>query len=128
MRLLPDTHAFLWFATADARLSPAAAAAIRDANNTVFLSIASWWEMCLKVGKRKLDLAPGWQTSLPQRMAIERIEWLHIEARHCERTIQLAALHGDPFDRMLAAQALEETLTLVTVDPLFAGYGVPVLW
>lgn len=114
--------------TDDARLSATAAAAIRDPANSVFLSMASWWEMCLKIGKRKLDLAPDWQTSMPGRMAKEKIQWLHIEARHCERTVRLAALHGDPFDRMLAAQSLEEGLTIVTVDAVFAGYGVPVLW
>lgn len=128
MRLLLDTHAFLWFAAADARLSGPARLAICDPTNEVFFSPASYWEMCLKIGRGKLVLQDGWMNWLPQMMAQQQLQWLAIAPSHCEATLRLDPLHGDPFDRMLVAQAQVEKLVIVTADATIANYGVPILW
>ncbi len=128
MRLLLDTHAFLWFAAGDPRLSQAALNAISDGANEVFFSPASYWEMCLKIGRGKLLLQQGWMNWLPRMVSQRQMQWLPIEPRHCEATLHLQPIHGDPFDRMLVAQAQTEGLTLVTADHAVRSYPVQVLW
>lgn len=128
MRLLLDTHAFLWFAAADMRLSEPARLAISEPTNEVFFSPVSYWEMCLKIGRGKLTLQSGWMNWLPQMMAQQQLQWLPIHPSHCEATLHLDPIHGDPFDRMLVAQAQVEKLMIVTVDTAIASYGVPILW
>lgn len=132
MNLLLDTHIFLWSITSR-RLSPAADAAFLDADNTLYLSAASYWEICIKLGIGKLTLPEDWQSTADLAMTINAIRWLPIEKSHC---LELLALprpelvfgHRDPFDRLLIAQARAEGLTLLSADPNFGRYDVPVLW
>jgi PIN domain nuclease of toxin-antitoxin system len=128
MRLLLDTHAFLWFASGSNQLSATAHVAISEPLNEVYLSPASYWEMCLKIAKGKLVLQAGWTEWLPDMMAKQGVRWLPITPAHCEATLNLGPHHGDPFDRMLVAQASVDRLTIVTIDPLFHAYSVPILW
>ena len=118
MRLLLDTHAFLWWCGDDARLGDVERQAIRDGANEVFLSAASVWEMALKQVLGRL------QVPEPASAAVARLgfEPLPIAFAHAEATISLPPLHRDPFDRLLVAQARAEGLTLVTVDPLVRAY------
>ncbi len=127
MRLLLDTHAFLWSITSS-RLSPAADAAFLDTGNQLFLSVASYWEMCIKLSLGKLALPDNWQQVAERAMAVNEIRWLPIEPRHCRAVIALPHHHHDPFDRLLVAQAQTEKLTLLSADPNFGGYDVPVVW
>ena len=123
MRLLLDSHAFLWFSIDSPRLSRRAKDAI-DAAQEVRLSYASIWEMAIKqaIGRLKLQQEPE---GMAERLGVDL---LGIELPHLRRLPQLPSHHGDPFDRMLIAQAIEEGLTLVTADALVQRYPVAWLW
>lgn len=123
MRLLLDSHALIWWAENPAELTPAARAAIADPANEVFMSAASLWEIGLKCAKGKLRVPAG----LAGALRADGISDLPIHVRHAERALALPPHHGDPFDRMLVAQALEENLTLVSRDRWIPAYGAPLL-
>ncbi len=123
MKLLLDTHVFLWWSGDDQRLKGEAREAIANAERVV-VSAASAWEAAIKSAAGKLQLL----TPFEEAVEINRFEKLPVEFRHAAATAVLPPHHGDPFDRMLIAQALTEGLTLVTHDRLFAQYGVSVLW
>ena len=123
MRLLLDTHVFLWWRGASDRIPPRVKGAISEADS-VFVSAASAWEVAIKVALKKLRI-PG---PLDQAVAESRFEQLPISFSHASMVTGLVQHHRDPFDRMLVAQALVEGLTVVTHDRRFEPYGVPVLW
>jgi PIN domain nuclease of toxin-antitoxin system len=123
-RLLVDTHALLWWLADDPSLSPTARDAIADPNNEPLVSAASVWEIAIKRSLGKLT-APD---DLPDTIADEGFAWLPISAQHAWRVRDLPMHHADPFDRVLAAQALVEGVPIVTTDPRFAEYGVDVRW
>lgn len=127
MRLLLDTHAFLWYISADAKLPEAHLAAIRDASNEVYLSAASVWEAVIKHGLGKLPLPSPPAEYLPQQRAAHGIAALPIDETAMVHLAALPPLHRDPFDRILVAQALLVNLTIVTIDPEILAYPVPVL-
>ena len=121
MRLLLDTHVLIWW-DEGARLSRAAGNAIRNADQ-VYVSAVSGWEIAIKTALGRLQ---------PSRTVSEAIretgfEELPVRLRHAEALVRLASPHRDPFDRMLVAQALVEGLTIVTRDPAFAAYDVPLV-
>lgn len=118
MRLLLDTHVFLWWCADDPRLGEAERAAIRDGANDVFLSTASVWEMAIKQALGRLQV-PEPPSAAVARLGIGR---LPIDFEHAEATVGLPPLHRDPFDRLLVAQARVEGLTLITTDPLVRSY------
>lgn len=120
MRLLADSHVLIWWVDNPAQLTPAARAAIANPDNEVFMSAASLWEIGLKVAKGKLRVPPNFA----QVLRAGGFADLPVHARHAELAIALPAVHGDPFDRMLVAQAIEEGLTLVSCDQWIASYGV----
>lgn len=113
MRLLIDTHVFLWWCADDRRLSAADRGAIGDAANEVYLSAASVWEMTIKEALGRLRV-PEPVSAAALRLGFEP---LPVTFEHAEATAQLPPRHRDPFDRMLIAQAQIESLTLVTRDP-----------
>jgi PIN domain nuclease of toxin-antitoxin system len=128
VNLLLDTHAFLWFVDADLRLSPKAKSLIEDPANRKFVSIATCWEIAIKVGLGKLNLGEPAATFLPRELGVNLFDILPIELAHATFVATLPHHHRDPFDRMLAAQALIETMPLVSVDAAFDPYGVQRLW
>lgn len=128
MRLLLDTHAFLWWVDDDKRLSRAAHAAIRDRENECLVSLASCWELTIKVSLGKLSLESSVEQFVPTHTAINGFRLLPIEFSHTGRVARLPFHHRDPFDRMLAAQALVERLAIVSADPIFRRYGVKRVW
>jgi PIN domain nuclease of toxin-antitoxin system len=128
MNLLLDTHAFLWFMEGNERISPRARAAIEAAEGVRALSVASAWEMAIKSSLGKLDLAKPLGELLPPLLADAGIELLPIEVPDLARVATLPFHHRDPFDRLLAAQALERGFTIVSVDEAFDAYGVARLW
>lgn len=128
MKLLLDTHAFLWFVEGAADLSPVALHAILDESNAVFLSPASYWEICIKISIGKLALAPGWPRFLEREMRRNAIQWCPLKPEHMQGIVDLPFLHRDPFDRLLVSQARHERLSLVTADPWIPRYGVKTVW
>ena len=127
MRLLLDTHAFIWFATGDTQLGEAVALAIAEPDNEVLLSSASIWEMAIKASLGKLVLTAPLASIVAA--AHERgIGSLPVSAAHALRVESLAFHHRDPFDRLLIAQALEEQLVIASCDGAFGNYAVPLLW
>lgn len=127
MKLLLDTHAFLWGINGQ-RLSQNAQNAFLDANNELYLSAVSYWEICIKQSIGKLGLAANWVQVFDQELEINHIQWLPIEKLHCQKLGGLPFLHGDPFDRLLIAQAIVEGMTLLTADASIHQYPVPALW
>lgn len=127
MRLLLDTHAFLWMDARSSRLPAAAVEAIDAPDATVFLSVASVWEIQIKSsgGRLRLD-RPLDEIIRAQRDAGLRI--LPVMLRHVFALDHLPDHHRDPFDRLLIAQAIRDRMTLVTCDPQIARYPVPTLW
>ena len=128
MRLLLDTHVFLWWVEDAPALSRKARAAIANAENQCFLSVASSWEMAIKLSMGKLKLADAIERFVPQQLAENGFSQLGIDFRHVARVAALPFHHRDPFDRLLVAQAMEEKLPVVTSDPLFKKYGVTRIW
>jgi PIN domain nuclease of toxin-antitoxin system len=126
--LLLDSHAMLWFFWDDPQLSGAAKSLIEDADNRKLVSIASCWEIAVKVGLGKLDLGESSQSFLPREIARNNFELLPISLAHATMVEQLATHHRDPFDRLLAAQAMMEGLSLISTDSIFDQYGVARLW
>ncbi len=127
MRLLLDTHAFLW-GVGGHNLSTNARLAFLDPSNDLYLSSVSYWEICIKATIGKLNLTANWQQDFDEEIMINKIKWLPVEKIHCQKIINLPMLHNDPFDRLIIAQALCEDLTLMTADANIRRYTVPTLW
>ncbi len=125
MRLLLDTHVFLWYITADSRLPAPFPVAIREPTNEVYLSVASIWEAVIKHGLGKLPLPAPPAEYLPQQRDAHGIATLPIDEGTMPHLAGLPALHRDPFDRLLIAQALHHGLTIATVDTEVLAYPVP---
>ena len=128
MRLLLDTHAFLWWVGASPKLSRRAKAAVAKATNQCLVSVASGWEIAIKVSLGQLRIDAALDRFLPEQLALNGFQPLAIDFKHTARVARLPFHHRDPFDRLLVAQAIEEELTLVTADAVFAQYGVKRLW
>ena len=120
MRLLADSHALIWWVENPSMLTPDARAAIADPANEVFMSTASIWEIGLKVAKGRLRVAANFAAVL----RADGFTDLLIHPRHAERALTLPPIHGDPFDRLLIAQAMEEGLVFVSCDRWVPAYGV----
>jgi PIN domain nuclease of toxin-antitoxin system len=123
-RLLVDTHALLWWLADDPQLSPDARATLADGSNELLVSAASVWEIAIKRSLGKLT-APD---DLVEVVADEGFAFLGVSPWHAWRVTTLPPHHRDPFDRLLAAQALVEGVPIVTADPQFGPYGVGVRW
>ncbi len=127
MKLLLDTHVFLWYISADPQLPAAFRDGIRDPANEVYLSAASVWEAVIKHAPGKLPLPEPPAEYLPRQRQAHRIATLPVEEAALSYLASLPPLHRDPFDRIMIAQALQQGMTLVTVDDQVGAYPVPVL-
>jgi PIN domain nuclease of toxin-antitoxin system len=127
MRVLIDTHALLWYLQGDANLSNLALTTIEDKDNDVFVSIVSLWEIAIKSGLGKLELQcpfENLETDLQQLdIKILPIAFAELNIYH-----SLPLHHRDPFDRILIAQSIGNSLTMITRDALFAPYSIQVMW
>ena len=128
MRLLLDTHTFLWWIDDAPELSKKARAAIGKAGNECFVSLASCWEMAIKSSIGKLSLSQPLDRFIPEQLAVNGFQLLDIDFRHITRVEALPFHHRDPFDRLLIAQAMAEKLTLVSADSTLEAYDAPLLW
>lgn len=127
MRLLLDTHAFLWFIDDNPRLS-AKAKLLIESDADLLLSAASLWEIAIKVSLGKLTLAHPFDVFLPEQLTKNAVEILPISLAHLGAVAALPFRHRDPFDRLLAAQASVEGTPIVSADPVFDAYPVRRLW
>ena len=127
MKVLLDTHTFLWAIADDGRLSRRAQQ-IYTGPNDLWLSVASVWEILIKVRAGKLPLPEPAGTYIVKELAKNKIEVLPIKLDHVLRIESLPLHHRDPFDRILIAQSLEENLPLVTADPVFERYPAKLIW
>lgn len=128
MRLLLDTCCFLWLALESGKLSVAATTAVNDPANTLFISDASIWEISLKHSTGKLPLPDRPRLWLPRRLEFFQVHTLPISHGIIYRSGEIPRVHNDPFDRLLAAQALEEELTILSPDKPLALLGASMLW
>jgi PIN domain nuclease of toxin-antitoxin system len=124
MKILLDTHIFLWLISGDRSLSTELLDAIRDSDNAVYLSVISVWESSIKYQLGKLPLPEPPEIYLPKQRDLHQIDSLAIDERSVIQLAKLPLLHRDPFDRMLVCQALENGLTIVTVDGAIRAYSV----
>ena len=128
MKILLDTHAFLWIISDSQKLTGKAKAAYIDTDNRLFFSAASLWEISIKVSIGKLKLSGDWHTVIKKELEINGIQWLPIESTHCQKIIDLPFHHRDPFDRMLISQACCEEMAIITTDKTFQKYDVDIIW
>ncbi len=128
MRILIDTHAIVWWATGDQRLSRGARVAIADPDTEVFISIASAWEIQIKATLQKLTLHESVDALYRSLIVDHDFRMIGIELKDINHLSKLPPHHRDPFDRMLVAQALRGDFTLVTKDSILSSYGATTLW
>jgi PIN domain nuclease of toxin-antitoxin system len=128
MRVLLDTHAFLWYVLDDARLGADAKAVISDGANEVLVSAASFWETAIKVGLGKYSLSVPFAEFWQNNIDVNQFAVLGIEIKHAAILTSLPHHHRDPFDRLIVAQALAEGIPIVTADGAIRPYGVTVIW
>lgn len=128
MRLLLDTHTFLWFIEGNLNLSDTARNLIEDEETQKFLSIASLWEMSIKISMGKLDVGMRLSELVTQQIYDNAIDLLEIKPGHLDELTKLPFHHKDPFDRLIIAQSIVENLAVVSKDSVFRHYTVRLLW
>lgn len=127
MKLLLDTHIFIWWADQPEKLSPTALSALEDEANELLLSVASVWEMQIKIQLGKLKLSLPLKDLVKNQQETNNLTVSPVALTHVLALDALPFHHKDPFDRLLIAQSIEEDLTLVTADTQFSAYSVKLL-
>ena len=128
MKLLLDTHAFLWAISGDPRLSEKAEQLFVTGRNELYFSVASVWEVLTKVQIGKLPLPSPVGRYLSDQLARNSVYVLPVQLEHVLRLETLPLHHRDPFDRILVAQSLHEDLPILTADPLLKKYSATLIW
>ncbi len=128
MRLLLDSHALIWSQDDTSQLSPVALAALSDPANDRLISVATIWEIAIKVGKKRLPLSKPFRQWMDTAIADLYLTLLPITLDHTDRQLALPPHHGDPFDRLLISQSLVEGIPIVGSDTQFDAYGVNRIW
>jgi PIN domain nuclease of toxin-antitoxin system len=128
MRVLLDTNSFLWFISGSNRLSIDAQRFIADLDNQLVLSLASLWEIAIKISIGKLELLQPFDQLIPQQLKENDIHVMPIELSHLTKILGLPFHHRDPFDRLIIAQALTEGLSVISSDIVFSKYSVKLIW
>jgi len=128
MRILLDTHVFLWWITDAQNLSDNARTIIENTDHELYFSVASAWEIGIKVKTGKLDLPENLEQFITENLVQNHIFVLPIQLSHTLAVYHLPLQHRDPFDRILIAQSQVETMPLLTADPWFGRYDVQTIW
>lgn len=128
MRILLDTHTFLWWNVNDSQLSATARQLIEDGENEVFVSAASAWEIAIKAAKGRLILPEPPPQYVANRVRLHRFQSLPISIAHASAVHNLPPHHNDPFDRLLIAQSNLEKMALLSIDSTIAKYDVDIVW
>ncbi len=127
MKLLVDTHVFLWLVQQEP-IPRRVLAQLEDLSNELFVSVVTPWEMQLKIGIGKLTLGRSVQSVVETQIRCSAMALLPITLNHIDALSRLPDHHRDPFDRLLVAQAIHEGMTLVSSDRTIAKYAAPTLW
>jgi PIN domain nuclease of toxin-antitoxin system len=128
LRVLLDTHSFLWLVTDDPKLSERAKSIFLDADNELLCSAVIGFEIAVKYSLGKLDLAEPPREFMENRLRNNALKPLAVTLAHTYRLAHLPFHHRDPFDRLLVAQALEEDLPLLSADEILSAYGIRRIW
>ena len=128
MRLLLDTHTFLWFILDDPHLSTTAREMISDPTNDIEVSPATYWEIAIKISLGKYALPESYDVFIEREIQDNDFRILPIEPKHAAALTTLPFHHRDPFDRLLIAQAIVEAMPIVSIDAAFNAYPVTRLW
>jgi PIN domain nuclease of toxin-antitoxin system len=128
MKVLIDTHTFLWWNIKDPQLSARAEEIISDGKNEIYLSAASVWEIVIKTAKGRLILPGTPAQYISSRMSLYRFRSLPIQISHAVHVYELPPYHSDPFDRLLIAQSQLESLPLLTKDDDILRYELETIW
>ena len=128
MKLLLDAHALLWFIGNDPQLSSAAREKIESQDHEKLVSVASLWEIALKLSLGKLRLPLPFAEVFPRQLEVNGFELLPVSCVQLNQLAELPFHHRDPFDRLLIAQALADGLTIVTRDSTFSQYPAKTIW
>lgn len=128
MNALLDTHSFIWFVEGNPSLSSPVRAIIEAPDNDIFVSIASIWEMAIKISLGKLHLSQPFDVFVSHQLLVNDISLLDITVNHTSQVATLPFHHRDPFNRLLIAQSLVEHIPLISIDTIFDAYGVKRLW
>lgn len=127
MKVLLDTHVWLWWLSEPERLPVAIREALEDGENPLYLSVLTSWEIAIKYAVGKLPLPEPPLVFVEKRLQRDGLQTLHIEHRHALAVAQLPMHHHDPFDRLLIAQARDESMVLATVDSKIKAYDVEII-
>jgi PIN domain nuclease of toxin-antitoxin system len=128
MKLLLDTHAFLWFVLGDPRLVQSALDQIRNPAHVKLVSPASYWEIAIKISLGKYALNEPYEDFMQRGIVGNGFSVLPIEPKHTTALTTLPYHHRDPFDRLLVVQAMVERVPILSIDPVFDAYGITRLW
>jgi PIN domain nuclease of toxin-antitoxin system len=128
MRVLIDTHIFIWYIQNSERLPSSIATYINDGRNDILLSIASVWEMAIKQSTGKLNLGLPYASFIEEQMRLNSMELLPLRLDHLEVVTTMPFHHRDPFDRLLIAQAMLENIVIISADSTFSSYPVQRIW
>lgn len=128
MTFLLDTHAFLWFALSDSRLSQTGKELISTPSNRLFLSPASYWEIAIKVSLGRYELSDDFGLFMREQIAENSLDILPITLEHAAIVARLPFHHRDPFDRMLVAQAIGEKTPILSCDTTLDAYEIARVW
>ena len=128
MKILLDTHTYLWFIAGDAQLDVYARQLIEEPGNERYLSVASVWEITIKSSLGRLTVPTPPTALIREHVWANAIDLLALTPEHFDALHTLPYHHKDPFDRLLVAQAMQEGMLLVTKDPAFNAYDVQVVW
>jgi PIN domain nuclease of toxin-antitoxin system len=124
MKILLDTHIFLWYITGDKRLAQSTAQHIQVPENEVFLSVVSFWEIILKHQLGKLPLLQAPEIYIPAQRQRHAISSIDVDEASIKQLVKLPPLHNDPFDRLLICQAIEHNMSIATVDSRVLTYPI----
>jgi len=124
MNYLLDTHSLLWYLAGSPQLSIKSRQLMDDTSNILYVSVASLWEIAIKISVGKLSLAQPFAVMFPKQLVDNSIEILPITLDHLTRLAELPFHHRDPFDRLLAVQAMNDMLIMISDDTIFDAYGV----
>lgn len=128
MNYLLDTHTFLWFINGDSELSVRAQTLIEDPSNSIYLSVASVWEMAIKVSLGKLAMPSPFTDFVAEQLSENSLRLLEIQLEHAGAVATLPFHHRDPFDRLIIVQSLSENMPIIGRDQIFDVYGVQRHW
>ena len=128
MRALLDTSSFLWFIGGSKKLSAKAREVMENYDNELVMSVASLWEIAIKLSIGKLELSEPFDRLIPEKIEENAIDILQINLSHLSAMMRLPLYHRDPFDRLIIAQGIFEKLPIIACDEAFESYPIDIIW